>query len=289
MKAIAGLALLLTCASAAAQTMTTQADMHARVVALYSFSPHALDDAGRTAKSNQMDRFWDDVKADKTRALPLLRVELADASDPPFFMEDGSELLTSLSKEKADMQLAADAHSRTDLADVKPEAYFLWVHQAAMEGTDTTRAALHILDDPGFTVGVPQHAMTLDAGMSLVYLLIPVDAARWMAAAKTKLREDGDPEAQKALLTLFFYAQTKEGDAALEAAAHDPALSEDVRKAALHHQQDAKNVLASKMTAQGTEAAIREERRKRLNAVSDEAIDDVQKMTAELMIVRSGR
>ena len=42
-----------------------------------------------------------------------------------------------------------------------------------MEGVDTTLASLHILDDPTFAVPVPQHAMTLDHGMSLVYLLLP--------------------------------------------------------------------------------------------------------------------
>jgi hypothetical protein len=280
-------ALALTTGTAMGQAIQTQAEMHARVAALYNFSPHTLDDAGRAAKSAEMDKFWGAVKADPAHMLPLLRTELLTTSNPRFFMEDGSELLTSLSKDPGDMQIAADAHALTDLADVQPAAYFYWVHQASMQGIDTTRAALHILDDPKFAVPVPRHAMMLNQAMSLVYLLIPVDSAKWMDAARARFKAEKSEPAQLALLELFFYAQTKDGDAALETTAHDPGVSENIRKAALQHQQDVKNVLASKHAVKGTEASIREARKKRLAAVSDEAIDDVQDMTAELMIVRS--
>ena len=220
------------------QTTATQAQMHAPVVALYSFSPHTLTDAGRATKSTEMDKFWSDVKADQTHTLSLLRAELQPASNPPFFMVDGSELLTSLSQLPADMQIAADAHALSDLADVQPTAYFHWVHAASMQGVDTTRPALHILDNPKFSVPVPQHAMTLDQTMRPVYLLLPVDLAKWMDAAIARFGAEKNEAAQQALLTLFFYAQTKDGDAALEAAAHNPKVSEAVHNAASHHQQD---------------------------------------------------
>ena len=108
-----------------AQSIDTQAEMHQRVVELYYFSPHKLTDAGRKTKSAEMDVFWGEVKTHPNLELPLLRVELRDTSNPAFFMEDGSELLTSLSKDQSDRQLAADARARCDLADGSARRVFL--------------------------------------------------------------------------------------------------------------------------------------------------------------------
>jgi len=272
-----------------AQSINTQAEMHQRVVELYNFSPHKLTDAGRKTKSAEMDVFWGEVKTHPNLELPLLRVELRDTSNPAFFMEDGSELLTSLSKDQSDRQLAVDARARCDLADVRPDAYFYFVHELSMEGVDTTLASLHILDDPAFAVHVPQHAMTLDHGMSLVYLLLPVALEKWMPTALARFETEKNEAAKESLLTLFFYVQTKEGDAALEAAAHDMTQSPTIRKDALHHQQDVKDVLLSKHNVKGSESMLREARRKRLGAVSDESIDDVQEMTAQLIQLRGAQ
>jgi len=45
------------------------------------------------------------VKADLVHNLPLLRAELANLANPAFFFYDGSKLLFSLSKDKADQAL----------------------------------------------------------------------------------------------------------------------------------------------------------------------------------------
>src|SRR4029078_4370327 len=70
--------LLLTCtapSSAHAQS-NLAADFHSRVVALYSFEPHNLQRAEMQAKSDQLDRFWAEVRDDEPNKLPLLRAEL---------------------------------------------------------------------------------------------------------------------------------------------------------------------------------------------------------------------
>jgi hypothetical protein len=80
----------------------TQAEMHARVEALYNFHPSTLTSAGRTEKSAEMDSFWGEMKGDTGKTLPLLRVELRETPLGSFFLTDGSELLLSLSKTPED-------------------------------------------------------------------------------------------------------------------------------------------------------------------------------------------
>jgi hypothetical protein len=216
----------------------------------------------------------------------LLRVELRDATNPAFFMSDGSALLLSLSHTAADEALAVEALSQADLADVDPGAYFYAVHALSIDGADTTKAALHVLDDPKFAVIVPQHAMTLDQQSVLMYLLLPVKQELWMDAAQRRFAVEKDESAEKSLLGLFFYTRTREGDLALDAAANDGTKSEAIRQDAMHYQQDIKDAMKAKYDIKGSEASIREARRKRLAAVSDEAIDDIQEMTGRLIQLR---
>jgi hypothetical protein len=279
--------LSILCANA--QSISTQAEMHKRVVGLYSFSPHKVTDAERKTKSAEMDAFWDEVKAHQASELPMLRIELKDASNPAFFMQDGSALLLSLSKDPADGTIAVDAMAHADLSDVQPPAYFYAVHGLSVNGIDTTKAALHVLDDPKFTVYVPQHAMTLDQGSCLVYLLLPVDEKLWMAPARQRFATEKDETALKSLLSLFFYSQTNEGDSAIRTSANDSSKSEAVRKDAQKYIDDAKAALKAKSDVKGTEATIRAARQKRLAAVSDEAVDDMQEMTARLIQLRNGK
>ena len=176
-----------------------------------------------------MDAFWDLVKANPQVELPLLRKELATPSNPAFFMVDGSTLLLSHRTRVRTNTWPQPAMARSDLKDVDPGAYFYAIHALSMDGVDTTAAAMHVLDDPTFAVIVPQHAMTLDQGSVLMYLLLPVDQSKWITAARSRVASEKSDVAAKSLLTLFFYTQTKEGDAALAAAATDPSRSASVR------------------------------------------------------------
>jgi len=280
--------LVLSSTPVTAQTGDTQQQMHTRVMALYNFSPHKISDAERQKKSDEMDAFWNDVKSSPSTKLPLLRVELKTPGEPAFFYQDGSELLLSLSHDKADGQLAADAMAKADLADVTPSAYFYGVHALSMQGIDTTAASLHILDDPQFVVPVPQHAMTLNKPDCLMFLLLPVDSSKWMAGARSRFADSKDEATRSALLTLFFYSQTQDGDTALRSAATDATLSADLRKEASGYLQNEREALTLKTGLTETnENNLRAERTSRLGAVSDEAMDDVQQMTARLIQLRA--
>jgi hypothetical protein len=269
-----------------AQDMTTQAGMHTRIVGLYNFHPAKLDDAGRKAKSAEMDKFWKDVKADPDHELPLLRVELRDTSNPAFFMTDGSQLLLALSKKPDDRNLAINAMSRCDLSDVDNGVYFSTLLDLAVEGFDTTPAVMHMLDYPKFAVPVPMHAMTLDQGLSLIYVLVQMDTGKWIPEVERRFAVEKDETALKSLLALFFFMQTPETDRLIASTADDRTRSEATRKEAQEYQKEAQDALKEKTGVKGTESSIRAARKKRLHAVSDEALDDVTGMTIRIIQLR---
>jgi hypothetical protein len=108
-----------------------------------------------------------------------------------------------------------------------------------------------------------------------------------MESARKRFAVEKNDTAASSLLLVFFLSQTAEGDAALAAAAKDPAKSAAVRDTAAHYQQAMRDAVKLKFNVKGTEVSIREERRKRLAAVSDESIDDVQEMTGRLVQLRN--
>jgi hypothetical protein len=269
------------------QIPQTQSEMHARVVALYSFHPSKVSDAEREAKSKEMDIFWDELKAKPDVTLPLLRQELRDESDPAFFVTDGAQLLGSLSQTREDKELIASVLPRVDLDDTQSGSYFYMVHGLACDEVDVTKGALHILDDPRFSVSVPQHAMSLDLRMSLMYVLLSMREDLWVGAAVERFKTEKNADAKMALVNALSYAQTNEADAALRSIAADGSQPEAVRKEAQTLLDEARKTAKSLLPIKGTVAQIRVQRRKRLQAVSDEAIDDVQWMTRKIVQLRA--
>jgi len=281
------LALLLITSSAAAQS----ASIHQQIQQTYNFQPHLLSNPEITAKSAVLDRFWTGAKAQPSLYIPALRQELGDFKNPPFFLYDGSTLLLSLSDTPADRKIALAAMARCDLRDVQSKDYFLQVHRMAALNENTTDAAFHILQRPTFTVFIPQHALTLGQNYALIYLLLPANQDYWTQPAIDRLKTEHDPTAQKSLLLLLWYAQVDAADRAISAFAGDaskPSASRTYaeelasRKDKLASTQQRPHASASALT----EAELRQKRRERLNAVSDEALIDLDDYTLMLMAKR---
>ena len=264
------------------------AALRQEIRATYSFSPHELTSQQISEKSGVLDAFWARAKARKDVYLPVLRSELARADTRPFFLYDGSMLLLSLSDTPSDRRVALKAIARCDLRDVQHTEYFRQVHRLATLGEDTTEAALHILGEPKFTAFIPQHALTLGQDYALVYMVLPVDPARWLALALSRLAAETDPTAQKSLLLLAWYAQTREADAAilaLAAATDKPAASREYARGLLARNSNA-GLLATVMALFRSEKSLRAQRRELMKRVSDEALIELDQKTAQLAAKR---
>lgn len=262
--------------------------IHEQILGTYNFQPHTLSQQEITAKSAVLDQFWSTAKAQSSRYIPGLRQELADFGNPPFFLYDGSTLLLSLSDTPEDRKIALAAMARCDLRDVQQKDYFLQVHRMATLNEDTTAAAFHILEQPKFKVFIPQHVLTLGQNYVLIYMLLPTDQDDWLRPAIDRLKTEPDPTAQQSVLLLLWYAQTEAADQAISAFggnAGKPAASRTYAQALTGRKE---KIPAQQRTqaANSNETELRQKRRERMKAVSDEALIDLDDYTLMLMAKR---
>ena len=276
--------LLLIASSAAGQS----ASIHQQIQQTYNFQPHLLSNQQITEKSVALDQLWTRAKAEPSLYIPALRQELGDFKNPIFFLYDGSALLLSLSDTPADRKIALAAMARCDLRDVQAKDYFLQVHRMASLNDNTTAAAFHILEQPKFTVFIPQHVLTLGQNYALIYLLLPTDQDYWLQPAINRLRTETDETAQKSLLLLLWYAQTDAADQAMTAFAGDSNKPSASRTYAneLVHRKDKIGVKDRAEALVASEPSLRQKRRERLKAVSDEALIDLDDYTLTLVAKR---
>ena len=262
--------------------------IHQQIQQTYNFQPHLLQKQEIDAKSQVLDQFWEQAKSHRADYVTALRQELADFSNPPFFLYDGSILLLSLSDTPADRKIALAAMAHCDLLDVQHDDYFHQVHRMAVLGEDTTAAAFHVLDDPHFQVVVPQHALVLGQNYVLVYLLLTTDQHYWEQTAIERLSGELDETAQRSLLLLLWYAQTEPADQAIAAFARDAARPAASRSYAeeLMRGKGGHKTFARTAGLFSSEETLRKKRRERLKAVSDEALIDLDTYTELLMAKR---
>ena len=272
----------------AASTSAQSGSVHQQIQETYNFQPHTLTSAEIAQKSGELDQFWTKAKAEPNVYVPGLRQELADFRNPSFFLYDGSMLLLSLSNTPADRKVAIAAIAHSDLSDVQPKDYFFRVHEMATFGEDTTAASFHILGDRNFKVFIPQHVLTLGQNYALVYMLLPTAQEYWLQPAIDRLHNERDETAQKSLILLLWYSQTDAADKAIGAFAADASTSADARDYARQIMRS-KEKVGAKQRAEAltlSEASIRQKRRERMKAVSDEALIDLDDYTMMLVAKR---
>jgi hypothetical protein len=279
--------LLLPTAAAGGQATSSTGFLHAEIQKVYDFHPHTLSSAQITQKSGVLDQFWTKAKSQRDVYVPELRRELADFSNPPFFLFDGSQLLLSLSDAPADRKIVLSAIAHTDLRDLQLKDYFLFVQRMAAQGENTTAAAFHILPEPKFQVFIPQHSLTLAQDYCLIYMLLPTNQDFWVQPAIERLRAETDVSAQKSLLLLLWYAQTPDSDKAIQEFSTAAVKSEATKAYAneLVHRKDSIGRSDAVGSSEGEES-LRQARRERMRAVSDEALYDLDSYTAKIIAIR---
>jgi hypothetical protein len=270
---------------------SAQSSIHQQIQETYNFQPHLLSKQEINDKSGVLDRFWTTAKSNPTIYIPGLRQELGNFHNPPFFLYDGSMLLLSLSDTPPDRKIALAAMARCNLLDVQTRDYFLQVHRMATFSQDTTAAAFHILDQPKFSVFIPQHVLTLGQDYSLIYMLLPTDQDYWLRPAVDRLKTEHDPTAQKSLLLLLWYSQTEAAEhaiASFSGDANQPSGSRTYARELANRQDKAKIGVKERTEASlSTEESLRQKRRERMRAVSDEALIDLDEYTLMLISKRN--
>jgi hypothetical protein len=162
------------------------------------------------------------------------------------------------------------------------------VHHTATLNEDTTAAAFHILEQPDFKVFIPQHALTLGQNYCIVYMLLPTNQDYWLQPSIDRLQSESNETAQKSLILLLWYAQTDAADKAIALFAADETKHASARDYAKQIMQ-AKNHVGAKQKTEAlavAEASLRQKRRERMKAISDEALVDLDDYTMMLVAKR---
>jgi hypothetical protein len=284
---VSSLLLFLFARATFAQTAPTTT-IHNEIRQTYNFQPHTLTSDQINQKSAVLDQFWKKAKLQRDVYVPALRQELADFTNPPFFLYDGASLLSTLSTDPADDKIILAAVSHADIRDLQFREYVLFVHKFANLGEDTTSAAFNILGTPKFSIFIPQHALTLGQNYSLIYMLLPTDQNFWLQPAISRLHDEKDETAQQSLLLLLWYAQTDDSDKALSDFAKDQSKPQASRTYAnnLIKRKDGVGLTASVLSITSSEQTLRAARRDRMKSVSDEALYDLDSYTAKIIAKR---
>ena len=269
---------LFACDAALAQVRSEE--FHSKVVSLYNFHPLTLTKEQVNAKSDELDAFWSQAKADPTHVLPLLRDELANPSDPDFFSYDGAKLLLSLSSDRADQILALAYFPKADLEDVDHTDYLVTIQAFASKGFDTRKAAFKVLAYPRFEAIIPAHALTLGQNYAMIYMLYPMEQSSFEQDLVRRLETEKDPLSQKSLLRAVWYLMTPAARAALKAFGEKPGIDTSVADYA--HELLA--ITSGPIFSFSSAESLRSERMRVMRLpISDEALIDFDSLTIKLL------
>jgi hypothetical protein len=119
-------------------------------------------------------------------------------------------------------------------------------------------------------------------------MLLPTDQNFWLQPAISRLHDEKDETAQKSLLLLIWYAQTPDSDNALSNFEKNTTKPQASRAYAteLIHRKDSVGLTARALAITDSEQSLRDARRARMKAVSDEALYDLNSYTAKIIAKR---
>lgn len=270
--------------------VAADADFAELVAKTYDFHFSKLDEAGKKAKGAELDAFWKKVKDDPKRLLPALRHELDRTDRPSAFFQDGAYLLFTLSKEREDRERILAALTRVAIDDVQPRIFVGIVVELANLGFDTTVAAFKILENPEFSLFLPDHFLRVPQSRALLAMVLPTKPEYAVPAIVKRLATERDPVAIQSLLLVAWYTVTIDGDAVIDRAAHDQAQPQAIRdfaaslakKSAAASSFDPnrlKDSLLDDEKIPADAASAREMRQKHLRGISDESMELVDDLT----------
>jgi len=246
---------------------------------IYDFKPSELTYNEQSIKIPMLDKFWNKVKNDTLKYLPLLRAELKKDGHNPFFYWDGSSLLLSLTRNKADKELSIEAITKCDLEDISQKVYVMTLNNLANEGLDVTEAAIKILLSENYSFIIPQHAMTFSQGYCLTYMLLPQQNTNYVDTLTT-IFKTLNSSSQKSIITTLWFAYSCKGDIFLNSIMVDETLDKEVREYTKNIMSYTKLSREQKQFIKSlVESQLNNLRKDALKRFSDEAIEELDMTT----------
>ena len=253
--------------------------LHQMIEETFNFVPHELSKEEQQNKFPELDKFFEKVITNKEEYIQPLRDELKSMNHNPYFYFDGGILLIELSHEKRDLQIAADALVKADLRDLPPKMYLEHLMRLSMAEVNVIDPALHVFDDPTFQVFIPQHAMLLNQGEALKFILPRYDPSLYVTKLTKRFEQADSVSTKIQILDLLFYASNCEADRFINSVCMD---KNEVSKVKNHAATMATMKIESRKQNEKKQEQLRSKIRNSLTRISDEALYELFNITLDL-------
>jgi hypothetical protein len=254
-------------------------DFHDQVKNMYNFTPHLLSSKEQQALYPKLDKFFDLVIKNKNKYLEPLRTELKHNDNNPYFYFDGGLLLQEISQDESDIQLIADALIKVDLRDVPPDVYLGHLLKLSIAGANVIDAALNVLDDSTFHAFIPQHALTLNYGEGLEFILPRYQHDLYLDKLISKFNHLNSNESKISCLDLFIYANCCEADEFLTSLKSDNKQPQKIRDKV---EETIKLTTVVQKEDNNRYLQYYNKRKEALINISDEVADELNDLTLEM-------
>lgn len=256
------------------------------IVKTYDFDPSQMTFDEQAKLAPTLSELWSrfDRSPDSYREALRLLLDQEDARELLYC--DGGMLFLKKATQPADKALGLRSIQKCSLAEIQHTPYFYTMHALALVGTDTVDLQFKMLTKPKYQIFVPMHSLILGQDYSFVYPLLVQDESKYTDRLIEKIKTEKDSVAIKTLLLALYYsalpnaektirlfATSKEHPAEVQARAKlleqriDEARKADPAKG---HDWLKRNLVTISRNA--TDKELRDARRKRMRAISDEAL-----------------
>ncbi|MEO6654803.1 MAG: hypothetical protein ABIO36_01845, partial [Pyrinomonadaceae bacterium] len=176
----------------------------------YNFKPNKVTAAERTAKSAEMDKVWEKVKADSKTLVPCLKNALNAPTANRFFKFDGSTLLFNVDQSEESKKILIKSFAATDLDDIDLRNWIAYILRFGLEGLDTSAAGEAWLnaENPGYYL--PEHGtLKIDKEIGSLSIFGSMDEV-FATPSLAKLAAGTDPKKSEIAVDLLMDQATPE-------------------------------------------------------------------------------
>ena len=279
--------LTITFAFVFSPVIATVEDAALDIVQTYDLDPSTMSFGEQARVAPKLSELWDRFDKEPEPYREAMRTLLRKEGQREMLYCDGGMLLLEKATQASDKELGLQSLRKCSLSEIQHTPYFYTMHALAMAGTDTLELQFKMLTRPKYQVYIAPHALTLGQDYSFLYPLLVQDETRYTAPLIERIKIEKDPTAFNTLMLALFYSALPEAEATIHSMAQAQTIPAGAREQAkmiedlIDEARRTDSVKVREMKSEvgiasnSTEKDLREARRKRMRAISDEALSDL--------------
>lgn len=174
-----------------------------KVESVYSFKIAELSPKDLENKYKQLNLFWQEMNADTTTYLPLIRKELQNQNYSSYFYFDMSSYLEMQSMKEKDKRIIETAVNNIQWIEIGTWELIDKMRNFSLNGIDISGVALQLLKQEKIKLTDPETGEVFNQGKILAYLLLPLKKELYIEKMNSYFSEVS-PESQRSIITLFW-------------------------------------------------------------------------------------